>query len=300
MTEPTRLAFAETGDGRRLAYAQWGDPDGLPVFLLHGTPGCRLNRPIENSKLASTGARVITYDRPGYGQSDRHEGRRVSDCVADVVAIADSLGIGRFAVTGGSGGGPHCLAVAAGLPDRVIRARCVVGLAPWGAEGLDWYLDMDPENVKEFGWALAGQDVLVPELEQEAAAILERVAKDPSTILGAFEVSEADRSVLADPLVHQLFRESTPESFANGVWGWVDDDLAFTEPWGFDLGSITVPTEIHYGETDVLVPAGHGRWLASHVPGAEVHVKTDKGHMAKQDEILAELAQLVRSAGKDL
>src|SRR5450631_4216461 len=119
-------------DGRVLCFAEWGDPAGFPVFSLHGTPGGRLNRHPDESKYAVAGARVITYDRPGYGSSGREQGRSVVDCVHDVAAIADALGIERFAVTGGSGGGPHSLAVAARLGSRVTRARSVVGVAPIG------------------------------------------------------------------------------------------------------------------------------------------------------------------------
>src|SRR5437867_8630604 len=115
-------------DGRSLTIAEWGDPDGFPVFLLHGTPGSRFVGQANASAYASVGARVITYDRPGYGGSDRFRGRRVVDCVADVSAIADSLGIERFAVTRGSWGGPRSLAVAASLPGRGTRAGCAGGV----------------------------------------------------------------------------------------------------------------------------------------------------------------------------
>src|SRR6185369_2914402 len=119
--------------------------------------------------------RVITYDRPGYGRSDRHPGRQVASCVADVAAIADAVGVDRFAVSGASGGGP---------PDRVTRALCSVGFAPYGAQGLDWYAGMDPENVKEFGWALAGEAELHRELTREAADMVARVEHDPARMLG--------------------------------------------------------------------------------------------------------------------
>src|SRR3954454_4636929 len=163
-------------DDRRIAYETTGDPDGLPVISLHGTPGGRLWRYPDSDRVAETGALLITYDRAGYGLSDRHRGRSVVDDVAAVTAIADDLGIDRFAVTGGSGGGPHCLAVAARLPDRVLRARCIVGVAPFRAEGLDFYAGMDPENVKELGLAEQGEAVLQPALEEMAAADLERIA----------------------------------------------------------------------------------------------------------------------------
>jgi len=288
-------AFVDVGD-RRVCYATWGDPAGFPVFQLHGTPGCRFNRFPDNERLAGTGARLITYDRPGYGRSDRHRGRRVVDCVGDVTAIADELGIERFAVTGGSGGGPHCLAVAARMPDRVVQARCIVGVAPYPSEGLDWLAGMDPENVKEFSWALAGEETLERELQHEASAMLERVTRDPATLLGDFDLSAADRAVLQHPIFQQIATESTPEMFAAGCYGWVDDDLAFTSPWGFDLAEISVPVEVWYGETDVLVPAAHGRWLAEHVPGARVQARDEQGHMSNPDRSLDDLASLVTAA----
>jgi pimeloyl-ACP methyl ester carboxylesterase len=282
-----------TQDGRSLAYEVWGDPEGTPAFALHGTPGTRLNRHPWQDRVAALGARVITYDRPGYGQSTRHPGRRVVDCVADVAAIADDLGLGRFAITGGSGGGPHCLAVAALLGDRVTFARCVVGVAPYGVQGLDWFEGMDPENVKEFGWALAGEEVLRPELAAEADRMLARVAVDPATLLGDFDLSAADRAVLADPAIQQVIAEATREMFAHGVDGWVDDDLAFTVDWGFDLAQIAVPVEVHYGATDVMVPPGHGAWLGEHVPGARVVVVEDAGHLLGPEESLDMLASLI-------
>ena len=114
-------------DKRSLTVAQWGDPDGTPILSLHGTPGSRLLRPPDEDAIRRAKINLITYDRPGYGASDRVPGRRVVDCVADIEAIVDALGVSRFAVTGRSGGGPHALAVAARLPDRVAVAECVVG-----------------------------------------------------------------------------------------------------------------------------------------------------------------------------
>src|SRR5439155_9317601 len=170
--------LARAADGRTLTFAEWGDPDGFPLFSLHGTPNSRFARHYDESVYVEAGARLITYDRPGYGGSDRHPGRRVVDCVGDVAAIADTLGIERFAVTGASGGGPHALAVAARLPERVSRAACAVSPAPYDIAEVDWLEGMDPLNVRELGWALAGEQVLVPELEQEAARIRELVGVD--------------------------------------------------------------------------------------------------------------------------
>ena len=279
-------------DGREVAYEEWGDPEGVPIFALHGTPGCRLNRPPEEEKVRAEGIRLVTYDRPGYGASDRHHGRRVVDCAADVEALADTLGIERFGVTGGSGGGPHALAVGARLADRVFGVHCVVGCAPYDAPGLDWFAGMDPENIKEFGWVLEGEERLTDELTTLHAQVEERVAEDPTKVLEGFELPEADAAVLADPRIQKLIRETVAEECRRGVGGWVDDDLAFTRPWGFDVSELRVPVEVRYGAADVLVPAAHGEWLAANVPGAVVRQETGNGHMATPDEVIGHLSRL--------
>ena len=233
-----RLLTLQTPDGRTLAYATWGDPAGFPVMSLHGTPGCRFNRWPNEDVHTRAGVHMITHDRAGYGRSDRNRGRSVADEAADVAALADELGLDRFGVIGGSGGGPHVLACAALLPDRVVRAACVVGIAPYGDGGLaehEWLAGMDEENVREIRNALAGEDVLTPALEKLQRETEERVAVDPTIVLDDFDLSESDRAELARPEVRQIITESTSEQAVNGVGGWVDDDLAFLKPWGFDV-----------------------------------------------------------------
>jgi pimeloyl-ACP methyl ester carboxylesterase len=267
-------------------FAEWGDPDGVPVFALHGTPGCRLARHPDADLMRSTGARFITYDRPGYGGSDRQRGRVVVDCVEDVTAIAGALGVDRFAVVGGSGGGPHALAVAALLGPRVTRAICDVGVAPFEALD-DWFAGMDPENVKEFGWAVEGEERLAVELAAEDLKIRQTVISDPGAVLDQFDLSDSDREVLARRDFADLLREVFLEQTRNGVGGWVDDDLAFVRPWGFDPATITVPTLVKYGTSDVLVPPSHGAWIARTVPGAEVKL-SELGHLGDPDVDLVE------------
>ena len=292
-TRPT-TAYVQTSDKRVLAYEQLGEPGGVPVFMLHGTPGSRLSgQHPDPGKVTAAGLRLITYDRPGYGGSTRQHGRSVVDCVADIAAIAEELGIERFAVTGGSGGGPHSLAVAARLPERVTRAECNVGPAPYEAEGLDYFDGMDPENVKEIGWALSGEETLVLELEREAQKALDRLDADPAALLSDFDLSDADRAVLSQEVVKQRMRISFREAVAQGIAGWVDDDLAMVRPWGFDLAEIRVPVQVRYGATDVLVPAAHGAWLAAHVPGASVILDETAGHMSSPDERLQQIQEFV-------
>jgi pimeloyl-ACP methyl ester carboxylesterase len=278
--EPLRTL--QTNDGRTLAFAVWGDPSGFPIMSLHGTPGCRLQRWPHEELYQQLGVCVVTHDRAGYGRSTRRHGRSVADAVDDVIAIADELGFDRFGVTGGSGGGPHALACAALRPDRVVRATSSVGEAPCGDGGLEhdeWVEGMDPENVKEFGLALAGEEAALTEyVEAQQAQVEARVAVDPSTVLDDYDLSDSDRAQLARPEVMQIVREATAEWAFNGVGGWVDDDLAFTRPWGFDVSNIAVPVLIIYGSADVLVPPGHGGWLAAHVPGCIVKIE-EGGHL---------------------
>ena len=127
-----------TDDGRILAVEQWGDPTGIPVVYLHGTPMSRLARYPDDSLFHELGVRLITYDRPGFGGSTPRPGRRVVDAAADVATIAAALGLDRFAVFGVSGGVPHAMAVAARYPERVTRLGALASLAPRDAAGLDW------------------------------------------------------------------------------------------------------------------------------------------------------------------
>ena len=292
------LLTLQTPDGRELGYALWGDPDGFPILVLHGTPGCRLERWPDEEVYRRLGVLLVTHDRAGYGRSTRRPGRRVVDEVDDVTALADQLGLEHFGVTGGSGGGAHALACAALLPDRIARAACVVGVAPFGDAGLDreaWLAGMDPENVKEFGWVEAGEEVLQRELEAENARISARVAADPTSVLGDFELSESDREELAREERMQIIRESWAEHSVRGVGGWVDDDLAHLRPWGFDVGDISIPVLVRYGATDVLVPPAHGEWLAANVPGCVVKVDEVAGHLGSDPtEEIAETARWLR------
>jgi pimeloyl-ACP methyl ester carboxylesterase len=287
---PLTVSTVTVSDGRVVAYEQAGDPAGVPIFVLHGTPGSRLGLHPNRSRIADAGLRLVSYDRPGYGRSTRHRGRRIVDCVGDVTAIADELGLEHFAVTGGSGGGAHALAVGARLAERVSRVLCNVGGAPFDAPDFDWFDGMDPANVREFGWAVEGEEILARELQRESRELLDRLAADPSAMLSDFELAPTDRAAMEDPDLHRAWHASLPEAFRQGVWGWVDDDLAHIRPWGFDVEEIRVPVEVRYGVDDVLVPAAHGAWLGAHVPGAVVTVDHDAGHLRTPDQHLDRLS----------
>ena len=291
-TEMTDLPdFVRLGDGRVVTYVDGGDPSGYPVFGLHGTPGCRLNRWPDDDLYRSAGVRYITTVRAGYGQSSRHRGRTVADEASDVLAVADALGIGRFCVVGGSGGGPHALACAALLARRVERVACQSSVAPLGEGGMtrdDWLEGMSAEIALELEWAEAGEEVLELELVAAQRRMEERMAFDPGSLLGE-DVSESDRDFLLRPNVVEAFTRIVAEQSSHGVGGSVDDTLAFSRAWGFDLAAITVPVLLTYGVQDVAAPVGQGRWLAAHIPTVQVWESQTGGHLPEEPEV--EIAQ---------
>lgn len=286
----TDVATVGLPDGRRVAYLEGGDPAGYPVIGLHGTPGCRLNRLPDDTVYARTGVRYVTTDRAGYGQSTRHRGRDVAAEAVDVLAVADALGLARFSVVGGSGGGPHALACGALLPGRVERVACQSSLAPLGEGGLgrdDWLHQMAPEAAEALTWAEAGEDHLAAMVRASLDRMGQSLTSDPASFLGE-GMGEGDREVLARPEVVEAFARIMAEQSAHGIGGSVDDTLAFARPWGFDLGSITVPVLLTYGLQDFSCPPNHGRWLARHLPTALVVEDEEGGHLPQDLE--AEIA----------
>lgn len=281
-----------TADGRVVAVAEWGDPSGVPVFSHHGTPGGRISYGHEPGIYARLGIRRITFDRPGYGESTRLPGRSIADVVPDVVAIAAALGIDTFTVMGGSGGGPHSLACAALLPDRVLRCVAAASPAPWDLVDFEPMAGMNAGNVEEFTAALAGEAAHRAIAEREAATALARLREGRADWLGdAYEMSESDEVELARDLAAAL--DDMEHALAPGVDGWVDDVLASVKPWGVDLGAIRCPVRIDYGRSDAFVPAANGDWLAANVPGATAFI-TDTGHLAN-DQLYEDVLTWVSS-----
>lgn len=279
-----------TPDGRTLCVALWGPADGVPVACLHGTPGSRLNRYPSEAALTEAGVRLITYDRPGYGNSTPLPGREVASVAADVVTLSEALRIDRLPVLGYSGGAPHALACAALLPDLVPRAAAVAGIAPYDAAGLDWLAGQLPDNVEEFHAAAAGRDRLEALLAPAAAAVV----ANPDSLLDADPLPQPDQAALRRPDVGGAMAAAMAEGLRSGAAGWVDDDLAFVRPWGFDPAAIETPIGIWHGALDVFAPATHASWLADVIAGAEYHLSADDGHLSLQRYLPAVLAWLLR------
>jgi len=268
-----------TLDGRLLTVLVEGPPEGDPVFFLHGTPGIRGLYERELEEGARRRLRHFFYSRPGYAGSDRQPGRSISDCAADIGAIADELGIGDFYVVGESGGSSHALACAALLPDRVRAVVTLAGLAPVNAEGLVWEKGMGEGNRTEFAAMREGVDALQEYLESEVRAL--RAIRTKAQLLAALDkhLCAADRAEIDGDFGEYLLA-AWRQVGEDGIEGWLDDDLAHGKDWGFELAQVTPPTAVWHGRDDLIVPWRHGVWLADHLPNAKCRLFAGEGHIS--------------------
>lgn len=272
----------DLADGRTLHAYDTGPADaGLTVAWHHGTPNVGAPPKPLFATSSRLGIRWIGYDRPGYGGSTRHVGRDVTSAAAEAAAVADALGIERFAVMGHSGGGPHALACAALLAERITGVVAAASLAPYGAEGLDWFAGMAPSGVASLRAALSGREA---KERYEASA----PAGDPGFVDADLVALRGDWS---------WFGRIVEAGLANGTDGLVDDDLAYVAPWGFDLRRTRAPTLLLHGASDRVVPASHGRWLTARITHAEHWFRPDEGHISILREAPAALEWLVERAG---
>jgi pimeloyl-ACP methyl ester carboxylesterase len=205
----------------------------------------------------------VSYDRPGYGGSTPRPDRNGAAAADAASAVADALGIDRFAVMGHSGGGSHALACAALLPERVLGVVSVSGMAPFGAEGLDWFEGFGPAGVAELRAAAAGRAALEKHLAE--------TDDEP-------EFTSEDEAALAGEW--SWFIDVVRPAIAGGMGGFIDDDLAGVGEWGFDLADIVAPALFVHGVRDRVVPASHGEWLARHCPSAELRLYPEDGHIS--------------------
>ena len=268
-------------DGRTLHVHDTGGT-GLPVLWHHGTPN--VGEPPEPlfPAAARLGLRWVSYDRPGYGGSSPRHGRDVGSAATDVATIADALDVARFAAVGHSGGGPHALACAALMPDRVAAVVAVAGPAPFDADGLDWFAGMAASQVASLGAAAAGR------------AAKERYENgdgghDP-------ELTAADEEMVAGPWSWVL--DVTVPAVEDGPAARIDDDLAFVSPWGFDPAQVVAPVLLLHGGRDRVVPAAHSAWLARRCPAATLRLSPDDGHLSILASFEAALEWMVGAADR--
>jgi pimeloyl-ACP methyl ester carboxylesterase len=285
-------------DGRQLEALASGPAGGLTVVLHNGTPAGLMAAPAIAAVAAERGLRLVLYARPGYEGSTPAPGRRVAAAAADLGTVLDALGAAEFVTVGWSGGGPHALACAALLPGRCLAAASMAGVAPYGADGLDWVAGMGEENVAEFSAAQAGAEALTGFLEPAAREMAAMTATDVAAGLGNL-VSAADEAAVDGEFADYL-AASFRAAVAGGVAGWRDDDLAFVADWGFTMADVSVgaPVAVWQGDQDLMVPWSHGQWLAAHIPGARAHLLPGEGHLTLVHAFGAILDDLLDLAGR--
>ncbi len=294
MAPETSTLHVPTSDDRVIEVLTGGDPDGLGLLYHGGSPSAAAEYAPLDSLASRLGLRLVTYSRPGYGASTPRStpGRYVDD-VDDTVAVLDHLGIEEFVTLGWSGGGPRALACAALLPDRCRAAASMAGVAPYGADGLDWFAGMAEENHAEYHAAEAGPEAYDAYLDEHFTPILQATPAELTEAMGGL-VTPVDREALGPEMADWLAR-TFQRAGAQGTRGVRDDGLAAVSPWGFDLADIGVPVAVWQGDQDAMVPFAHGEWLAARVPGAEAHLLDGEGHISlvhRLDEVLTDLRRL--------
>lgn len=250
-------------DGRTLHAYDTGAGD-LAVIWHHGTPNVGAPPAPLFAAAERLGLRWVSYDRPGYGRSTPDPGRDVASAAGCAAAVADALGIDRFAVFGHSGGGPHALACGALLPQRVLGVVSVAGLAPRDADGLDWFAGMAASGVASLRAAEAGR------------AVKERF--EASGVVYDPEFTEADLAALTGD--RSWFNDVVGPAVQAGPAALIDDDLAYVGPWGFDPADVTAPVLLLHGRRDRVVPSSHAEWLARRCAAAELRLSPDDGHIS--------------------
>ena len=281
-------------DGRELEILDNGINSENAIIFHHGTPGHASSWSDWLESAAAAGIRAIAYSRAGYGTSDRNPGRSVNSINNDIAQLLDAKNITKFVSIGWSGGGPHCLANT--FEHRNVGAISLAGVGAFGVDDLDFLEGMGPENHDEFGAALKGEAVIDQWMEDNAGPMKSVSGNDIREAFGGL-IGDADKAVLegdeADAMAASM-RSALAVSFD----GWIDDDLVFVKPWGFDLAAITKPVFLWQGDDDFMVPHAHSYWLEKHIPTAKLTFKPGEGHISvgvkHRTEILAQAQELLK------
>ncbi len=244
------------------------------ILFHHGTPG---DCTAWSTWVAGIkDVKAIAASRPGYGLSDRRRGRTVAADIDDQSQLLDHFGIKQFVSIGWSGGGPHALNMTRDA--RNIGAITLAGVGEWGNKDLDFLNGMGPENHDEFGAALAGEKSIEEWMKKNSPGLKTVTGSQLISAMGGL-IGKADKDALTPEVADEeanVFRRA----LSIGYYGWLDDDLAFVQSFGFELGKIEKPVLIWQGDDDFMVPREHSNWLAKHIPGSKLNFVTGHGHIS--------------------
>jgi pimeloyl-ACP methyl ester carboxylesterase len=285
----------ELRDGRELAWREGGDPEGYPVLRLQGTPGSRMSGLVHEPTWRELGLRVIKADRPGFGGSTRLPGRGIAVVADDLVELLDHLGLDRIALVGGSGGGPHVLALCALYPQRVSATTIVVGAAHEDESDLPQMIDVNAEawrRAHEGGWEA---------LHALCVEQRERILPDP---LGGFrdimaKAPPADQEIMNDPRWQAGLVTDIREALRQGAEGWADESMAIIQAWDFRPEDVAVPLVWWHAPDDANVPFRSVERLVARLPTVDLRLWHTAGHLEtfrREREVLEELVARARTA----
>jgi len=260
-------------DGRKLAYAEYGDPQGLPLFFFHGFPGSRYDGAYTGQVAAKMGIYLIAPDRPGMGYSDFKPGRKLLDWPDDVCFLADSLHFETFGVLGYSGGGPHALACAYKIPERLTSICVMAGVGPVTEPGA---LDgMMKNNVQIFFLARKAPWLL------NLLYRLQVPINDKKLMQAASgQMAKPDVAAMQDPTVLQDIVKNFNEAFRQNTKGVVQEGGLYGSDWGFKLSDIQATVHLWQGEEDTNAPVQMGRYQARNIPNCIAKFYPGEGHIS--------------------
>ena len=264
-------------DGRQLGYAEYGSSSGLPLLWFHGSPGARRQiAPQAREAALELGIRLIAIERPGIGASTPHIYDQILDMAADVEELCDGLELDRFAVTGLSGGGPYALACAHEMPERVVAAVVLGGVAP--AVGPDRAEGGPSELVRALS-------PIVARTYRPMSALMKRLVRvlipltDPAMDLFARFMPPGDQRMFADESIRVMFADDLVTGASENMQAIFLDAILFGRHWGFELRDVEVPVHLWYGDADNIVPLEHGEHVAKRIPNAVLRVRPEEGHL---------------------
>lgn len=294
-TSATKSQVLQIPNGRKIGHAEFGDPQGIPCFFFHGIPGSRLEAAFTDELAAQHGIRVIGIDRPGMGLSDYVSRRRFLDWPADVVALADALGIERFAVAGISGGAAYTAACALIIPERLLATAIISGMGPQDTPGANRDMRLSRRLFLALGRRAPRLLAII------IAPLTRRAASDPLRYLDGMApvMADADRELLVLPEVRKILLANFTESFRQGGLGMAWDLAMYCHDWGFRLQDIGREVHLWHGDADQNVPVAFGRGLAHAIPHCQAHFYPGEGHLmaiTHMPEILQTVAGSIRQA----
>lgn len=280
-------------DGRDYDYLANEVASNSAILFHHGTPG---DCTVWSSWISQlTSVRAVAASRPGYGLSSRRRGRNVASDFDQNSELLDHFGIEKFVSIGWSGGGPHALNMTRHPKNK--GAITLAGVGEWGNEDLDFLAGMGSENHEEFGAALAGESTIEDWMIKNSPAFKNVTGADLISSFGGL-IGDADKRALT-PKVAEEDATALRRALSVSYYGWLDDDLAFVQAFGFDLEKITKPVLVWQGDDDFMVPKEHSNWLAKHIPTAKLNFVPGHGHISLiqnyRDEILDQALDLLKS-----